>query len=70
MRQYDLRDITPGTGDFQIDIPPGLPAVEETSSFEEPPVNMPLKVASTVASQVATEAAKTARNLLRRINLR
>jgi len=77
VRRYELRDITAGTGDFRVDIPPGLPTVEETSPFGDirdggPPqqINIPLKVASVVARQVATEATKAARNFLRRMNAR
>jgi hypothetical protein len=77
VRQYELRDITTGTGDFRVDIPPGLPTFEETGPFGDArdagpsrPVNIPLKVASEVARQVATEATKAARNFLRRMNTR
>jgi hypothetical protein len=77
VRRYDLRDVTTGTGDFSVGIPPGLPTVEETSPFGDvretgpsQPVNIPLKVASVVAGQVAAEAAKAARNFLRRMNAR
>lgn len=77
VRRYELRDITSGTGDFRVDIPPGLPAVEETSPFGDirdggPPqhINIPLTVASVVARQAATEATKAARNFLRRMNAR
>jgi hypothetical protein len=79
VRQYELRDIATGNGDFQVDIPPGLPVFEETGPFGDAQdagssqpvsINIPLKVASEVARQVATEAAKAARNLLRRMNTR
>jgi hypothetical protein len=77
VRQYELRDITTGTGDFRVDIPPGLPVFEETGPFGDAPdagpsgpVNIPLKVASEVARQVAAEATKAARNFLRRMNTR
>jgi hypothetical protein len=79
VRRYELLDITTGTGDFHVDIPPGLPTSEETSLFgdirhdgssQPVTVNIPLKVASEVARQVATEATKAARNFLRRMNTR
>jgi hypothetical protein len=74
VRRYELRDVSTGTGDFQVDIPPGLPTFEEAGPFGDAgspqPVNIPLKVASVVARQVATEATKTARNFLRRMNAR
>jgi hypothetical protein len=74
VRRYELRDITTGAGDFQVDIPPGMPTVEELSPFADArppqPANIPLKVASVVARQAATEAAKAARNLLRRMDTR
>jgi hypothetical protein len=70
VRRYELRDIRTGTGDFQVDIPPGLPTVEEISPFEHiraggPPqhINIPL----TVARQVAAEGTKAARNFLHRM---
>lgn len=77
--RYELRDITTGTGDFQIDIPPGLPVFEETGPSGDARdagpsqpvnINIPLKVASEVARQVATEATKAARNFMRRMNTR
>jgi hypothetical protein len=74
VRRYELRDITTGAGDFQVDIPPGMPTVEEPGPFIDArppqPANIPLKVASVVARQAATEAAKAARNLLRRMDTR
>lgn len=75
--RHELQDITSGAGDVRVDIPPGLPTVEETDPFQEfrdgcppKPVNIPLKVASVVARQVAGEAAKAAKNFLRRIDAR
>jgi hypothetical protein len=75
--RHELRDITTGTGDFRVDIPPGLPIVEETSPFGhirdgDPPqhINIPLTVARVVGRQAATEATKAARHLLRRMTAR
>jgi hypothetical protein len=79
VRQYELRDIATGNGDFQVDIPPGLPVFEETGPFGDArdagpsqpvSINIPLKVASEVARQVATEATKATRNFLRRMSTR
>ena len=75
--RHELRDITTGTGDFRVDIPPGLPIVKETDPFGRvrdggPPqhVNIPLAVAKVVGRQAATEATKAARHLLRRMTAR
>jgi hypothetical protein len=77
VQRFELRDIITGAGAFRVDIPAGLPTVDETDSFEAdreaglpPPVNFPLRIASTVARQVATEATKAARNFLRRMDAR
>ena len=77
VRRLELRDIATGTGDFQVEIPPGLPTAEETISVgdcrhdgAQQHVNIPLTVASVVARQAATQATKAARNLLHRMNTR
>ena len=79
VRRCELRDITATPGDFTIDIPPGLPVVEETGPFGDEGhrggphrVGVPLKVVGAAAGQVATgvakDAAKAAGNFLRRIS--
>ena len=79
VRRCELRDTTAAPGDFTIDIPPGLPVVEETepSEDEDHPggphrAGVPLKVVGAAAGQVATGvakgAAKAAGNFLRRIS--
>ena len=76
VQRYQLLDITTGAGEFRVDIPPGLPTVEEAGSAEDAgdanpprPVSLP-QAAGDVARQVAAEAAKAARNLLRRMDTR
>jgi hypothetical protein len=77
VRRCELRDTTATGGDFTIDIPPGLPVVEETGPFGDEHhrggphrVGIPLKVVGAAAGQVATgvakDAAKAAGNFLRR----
>jgi hypothetical protein len=79
VRRCELRDVTATPGDFTIDIPPGLPVVEETGPFGDEGhrggphrVGVPLKVVGAAAGQVATgvakEAAKAAGSFLRRIS--
>jgi hypothetical protein len=79
VRRCELRDTTAAPGDFTIDIPPGLPVVEETGPFGDEGhrggphrVGVPLKVVGAAAGQVATgvakEAAKAAGSFLRRIS--
>jgi hypothetical protein len=81
VRRCELRDITATAGDFTIDIPPGLPVVEETGPSGDEHhrggphrVGVPLKAVGAAAGQVATgvakDAAKAAGNLLRRISER
>lgn len=81
VRRCELRDTTTTAGDFTIDIPSGLPEVEETGPFGDEDqhvgphrVGIPLKVVGSAAGQIATgvakDAAKAAGKFLRRISER
>jgi hypothetical protein len=74
VRRDELRDVTTGTGNFRVDIPPGLPVSEQagpsgTASRSESG-NIPLQVACIVGRQAAAGTAKAARTILRRIGAR
>jgi hypothetical protein len=74
VRRDELREITTGTGNFRVDIPPGLPVSVEagpsgTASRSES-VNIPLQVASIVGRQATAGTAKAARTIMRRIGAR
>jgi hypothetical protein len=75
VQRHELRDITTGGG-FRVDIPAGLPVIDETQlsgDFRDPqtphPPNIP-SITSLAARHAAAEAAKAARNLLRRVDPR
>jgi len=77
VQQHELRDITSGTGGFQVDLPAGLPTVEETGPFDDfrhadppRPASIPLNIAGLVARHAAAEAARAVRNLWRRVDTR
>jgi hypothetical protein len=69
VRRYELRDVTTGSGDFHLNIPPGLRTVEETNPFADGGVPGPVSIPK-VAREVAREAAKAASDFLRRIRTR
>ncbi len=77
VQRHELRDITTETGGFQVDLPAGLPTVEETGPFDDfkpagppRPASIPLNLAGLVARHAAAEAARAARNLWRRVDTR
>jgi len=77
VQRHELRDITSETGGFQVDLPAGLPTVEETGPFDDfkqagapRPASIPLNLAGLVARHAAAEAARAARNLWRRVDTR
>jgi hypothetical protein len=80
VRRHEFWDITTETGGFQVDLPAGLPTVEETGPFDDfkhaghagppRPASIPLNLAGLVARHAAAEAARAARNLWRRVDTR
>jgi len=77
VQRQELRDSTSETGGFQVDLPAGLPTVEETGPFDDfkqarapRPARIPLNLAGLVARHAAAEAARAALNLWRRVDTR
>src|SRR5258706_5566138 len=77
VQRHELRGITSETGGFQVDLPAGLPTVEETGPFDDfkqarapRPASIPLNLAGLVARHAAAEAARAARDLSRRVDTR
>src|SRR5260221_4000347 len=77
VQRQELRDSTSETGGFQVDVPAGLPTVEETGPFDDfkqagapRPASIPLNLAGLIARHAAAEAARAARNLWRRVDTR
>jgi hypothetical protein len=71
VRRYELRDVTSGSGDFRVDLPPGLHAEPEPDRpaplGDADSAVTPLKLAGFVAREVGKEAAKAARKFLHRL---
>jgi len=77
VQRHELRDITTGSSDFQVDVPAGPPTVEENGPFDDfrhagppRPAGIPLNIAGLVARHAAAEAARAARSLWRRVDTR
>jgi hypothetical protein len=72
--RYELEGLTPVTGDFQVDLPTGLPVTEagplDDVGGRTPPSSLPAALGRMVARHAAAGAARTARNLLDRLGPR